>query len=40
MSAPETLEGWFALHDLRILDRPAWGSLTRQEREKAVAEAT
>jgi chlorite dismutase len=40
MSAPETLEGWFALHDLRTIDRTAWGSLTRQEREKAVAEAT
>jgi len=39
MSAPETLEGWFALHDLRTLDRRAWESLTPQEREKAVAEA-
>jgi len=39
MSAPETLEGWFALHDLRSLDRRAWESLSPQEREKAVGEA-
>jgi len=39
MSAPETLEGWFALHDLRSLDRRAWESLSPQEREKAIAEA-
>jgi chlorite dismutase len=40
MSGPETLEGWFALHDLRMLDRRAWDGLSRQEREKAVAETT
>jgi chlorite dismutase len=40
MSAPETLEGWFALHDLRTIDRRLWDYLSRQEREKAVAEAT
>lgn len=39
MSAPETLEGWFALHDLRRLDRAAWGALPSNERSKAVAEA-
>ena len=39
MSAPETLEGWFALHDLRRLDRAAWGALPGNERSKAVAEA-
>lgn len=39
MSAPETLEGWFALHDLRRLDRAAWGALPGHERSKAVAEA-
>lgn len=40
MSAPETLEGWFALHDLRSFDRMAWNSLPAAEREKALAEAT
>ncbi|HKZ20043.1 MAG TPA: hydrogen peroxide-dependent heme synthase [Acidimicrobiia bacterium] len=39
MSAPETLEGWFALHDLRRLDRAAWRALPSNERSKAVAEA-
>lgn len=40
MSAPETLEGWFALHDLRTLDRTAWNHLASNERDKAVAEVT
>jgi len=40
MTAPETLEGWFALHDFRRLDRSAWGRLDATEREKALAEAT
>jgi hydrogen peroxide-dependent heme synthase len=40
MSAPETLEGWFAFHDLRQLDRAAWRALPSNERAKAVAEAT
>lgn len=39
MSAPETLEGWFALHDLRHLDRAAWRALPTNERSKAIAEA-
>jgi chlorite dismutase len=39
MSAPETLEGWFALHDLRRLDRASWGALPSNERSKALAEA-
>ncbi|HJU52354.1 MAG TPA: hydrogen peroxide-dependent heme synthase [Acidimicrobiia bacterium] len=38
MTAPETLEGWFALHDVRRLDRAAWGALPSSQRAKAVAE--
>jgi chlorite dismutase len=40
MRAPETLEGWFAFHDLRHLDRAAWDRLPVPDREKAIAEAT
>lgn len=40
MTAPETLEGWFAFHDLRRLDRTAWSGLTPAERQKAVMEVT
>lgn len=40
MTAPETLDGWFALHDLRRLDRMAWNGLPPVEREKALNEAT
>lgn len=39
MTAPETLEGWFALHDLRRLDLAAWAALDGGEREEIVAEA-
>jgi chlorite dismutase len=39
VSAPETLDGWFALHDLRLLDRAAWNRLAAGEREKAAVEA-
>lgn len=39
MTAPETLDGWFALHDMRRLDRLAWAGLTVVDREKAVREA-
>jgi hydrogen peroxide-dependent heme synthase len=39
MNAPETLDGWFALHDLRLLDRPAWNRLSATDRGKAAAEA-
>lgn len=38
MTAPETLEGWFALHDLRRVDRAAWARLDETAREKATAE--
>jgi len=40
MTAPETLEGWFALHDLRRLDRRAWSEAPPELRHKAIAEAT
>lgn len=40
MTAPETLEGWFALHDLRRLDRQAWNGLAPADRDKALTEAT
>lgn len=40
MTAPETLDGWFALHDMRRLDRKAWNGLAPSQRQKAVAEAT
>ncbi len=39
MTAPETLEGWFALHDLRRIDLGALGRMTAGEREKLLAEA-
>jgi chlorite dismutase len=40
MTAPETLEGWFVLHDLRLLDRTRWNQLSDEEREKAITEAS
>lgn len=40
MTAPETLEGWFALHDLRRIDRAGWSRLSAAEREKGLEEAT
>lgn len=40
MSAPETLEGWFALHDLRTIDRASWARLAPPDRRKAVEEVT
>ncbi len=40
MTAPETLEGWFVLHDLRRIDRAVWNRLSVAEREKALEEAT
>lgn len=39
MTAPETLEGWFALHELRRLDRRVWGALDVTDRAKATTEA-
>jgi peroxiredoxin len=39
MTAPETLDGWFALHDLRRFDRLSWGMLPSGDRQKAITEA-
>jgi chlorite dismutase len=39
MTAPETLEGWFALHEMRRLVRRDWNALDQSQRDKAVAEA-
>lgn len=39
MTTPETLEGWFALHDFRRFDRQEWARLEPGERDKAGAEA-
>ena len=38
--APETIEGWYVLHDIRKIDWPAWRSMLPEEREQAVEEAT
>ena len=40
ITVPETLDGWFALHDLRRFDRNAWSRLPKAQRERAVIEAT
>jgi peroxiredoxin len=37
--APETLDGWFALHDVRRVDWPSWRRLTAAERQRALDEA-
>jgi hydrogen peroxide-dependent heme synthase len=37
--APETLEGWYAIHDYRRLDRTRWKVLDPAERAEIVAEA-
>ena len=39
VTVPETLDGWFALHDLRRFDRSAWSQLPKAQRERAVIEA-
>jgi chlorite dismutase len=39
ITVPETLDGWFALHDLRRFDRNAWSQLPKARRERAVNEA-
>lgn len=36
--AVQTLEGWYALHDFRAIDWPAWKSLRPEQREQAVKE--
>jgi len=37
---PETLEGWFSLHDLRLFDRARWDSLAESDRKAALIEAS
>lgn len=39
MTAPQTAEGWFALHDVRRLDRARWLAL-EPDRRRAIAEET
>ena len=39
-TVPETLDGWFALHDFRRFDRSAWSRLAGSERTAALSEAT
>ncbi|MGV3724975.1 MAG: hydrogen peroxide-dependent heme synthase [Actinomycetota bacterium] len=36
---PETLEGWYTLHDFRLIDWPRWKALPAEERTAALAEA-
>jgi len=36
--APETLEGWYVLHDFRRVDWPRWKALPADERAAALAE--
>ncbi len=36
---PETLEGWYVLHDFRQIDWPRWKALPVEERRAAVEEA-
>lgn len=38
--APQTLEGWFALHDIRLFDRTAWSALAEADRREIAAEAS
>lgn len=39
VEAPETLEGWYALHDFRRLDWPRWKALAPRDRTDILAEA-
>ncbi|MBE3589781.1 MAG: heme-dependent peroxidase [Firmicutes bacterium] len=39
MTAPETLDGWFALHDIRTVDWRAWQALDPSERAALAGEA-
>ena len=36
--AVQTLEGWYALHDFRLMDWNAWHAATPQERKHATDE--
>ena len=37
--AHRTIEGWYALHDMRRIDWRAWQALSQQEQQEAVREA-
>lgn len=37
--APQTIEGWYCLHDMRRLNWAAWMNLSQQEKEAVVQEA-
>ena len=39
VSVPETLDGWFALHDFRRVDRYAWSGFSKAQRESTLIEA-
>lgn len=39
VEVPETLEGWYVLHDFRRIDWPRWKELPEAERAAAVREA-
>ncbi|GGL28115.1 hypothetical protein GCM10009037_09680 [Halarchaeum grantii] len=39
VEAPETAEGWYALHDFRTIDWDAWRDAPERERERALEEA-
>lgn len=36
--AVQTLEGWFVLHDFRLIDWPAWKEASSEERQAAIDE--
>ena len=40
MAAPETLEGWYAFHEMRRLDRRTWRALGDADREEARDEVS
>jgi chlorite dismutase len=40
VDAPQTEEGWFALHDFRTVDWDAWRDAPERDREAALDEAT
>ncbi|MUV37439.1 putative heme-dependent peroxidase [Lentibacillus sp. JNUCC-1] len=40
VEAVETMDGWYALHDMRSIDWMSWKLATNQEREEALASLT
>jgi chlorite dismutase len=39
VEVPQTLEGWYVLHDFRLIDWPRWKALSEGERASAIGEA-